>query len=288
MDDESASWDWQCVRYEVFPGVAELGVHLMVGAKRCKDADTAVRISKRLSELGLCSRREGDRYIAQGFVTVDGVVIKELGTKVGRHQTVQLNRQGKKQQDTRITAILNKPIGFISHADDGHFYQTATSLITPCNFFPSASSMPIPFKNGGKDMDVHGLAPAGRLDIESSGLLVLTQDGRIAKQLIGNNNQIEKEYLVRVKGSLSDSGLDALRDGSLQLDGHRLKPAKVYLQNKHQLRFVLREGKKRQLRRMCEMVGLGVTGLKRVRVGRVLLGNLPMGKWRCLRPGETF
>src|SRR5690606_38974026 len=115
---------------------------------------------------------------------------------------------------------------------------------------------------------LRGLAPAGRLDIDSTGLLVLTQDGRVAKQLIGENSSIEKEYLVRVEGRLAADGLDRLRHG-LSLDGVKLKPAQVSWQNEHQLRFVLREGRKRQIRRMCEMVGLNVTGLKRVRSGNV-------------------
>ncbi|RYG62767.1 pseudouridine synthase, partial [bacterium] len=132
-----------------------------------------------------------------------------------------------------------------------------------------------------------GLAPAGRLDIDSTGLLVLTQDGRVAKQLIGENSSVEKEYLVRVEGRLSDEGLARLRHG-LSLDGVKLRPAQVSWQNEDQLRFVLREGRKRQIRRMCETVGLYVTGLKRVRSGKVLLGGLPPGQWRYLRPDESF
>ena len=134
---------------------------------------------------------------------------------------------------------------------------------------------------------LQSLVPAGRLDIDSTGLLVLTQDGRIAKHLIGENTSVEKEYLVRVEGNLSDDGMRRLRHG-LTLDGVKLKPAQVTWQNEHQLRFVLRQGRKRQIRRMCEIVGLFVTGLKRVRTGNIPLGALPLGKWRYLRPDETF
>ncbi len=116
---------------------------------------------------------------------------------------------------------------------------------------------------------------------------MLTQDGRVARQLIGEDSQIEKEYLVRVEGKLSEDGLRKLNHG-LELDGVKLKPAKVSWQNEDQLRFVLREGRKRQIRRMCELVGLHVTGLKRVRIGSVVLGKLPLGQWRYLRPGEQF
>jgi 23S rRNA pseudouridine2604 synthase len=134
---------------------------------------------------------------------------------------------------------------------------------------------------------LRGLAPAGRLDIDSTGLMVFTQDGRIARQLVGEDSRIEKEYLVRVEGRLSREGLALLNFG-LELDGEPLKPAKVSWQNEDQLRFVLRQGRKRQIRRMCEQVGLRVTGLKRVRIGSVLLANLPVARWRYLRPDEHF
>jgi 23S rRNA pseudouridine2604 synthase len=132
-----------------------------------------------------------------------------------------------------------------------------------------------------------GLAPAGRLDIDSQGLLVLTQDGRVAKQLVGEMSPVEKEYLVRVQGRLSEHGLELLNHG-LELDGQALKPARVNWLNEDQLRFILREGRKRQIRRMCELVGLRVMGLKRVRIGRIALGALPEGQWRYLADGERF
>src|SRR6185436_89378 len=132
-----------------------------------------------------------------------------------------------------------------------------------------------------------GLAPAGRLDIDSTGLLVFTQDGRVAKRLIGQDSEVEKEYLVRVEGTLGEDGMQRLRHG-LELDGVKLKPAQVSWANENQLRFALREGRKRQIRRMCELVGLAVTGLKRVRTGRVPLGKLPVGQWRYLRRDEKF
>ena len=133
--------------------------------------------------------------------------------------------------------------------------------------------------------------PAGRLDIDSVGLLVLTQDGRVAKQLIGEDSDIEKEYLVRVEptasGTLTAESLALLNHG-LELDGEALRPARVEWVNADQLRFVLKQGKKRQIRRMCEAVGLKVMGLKRVRIGSVMLGDLPAGQWRYLRADEAF
>jgi len=241
-----------------------------------------VRVSKLLSELGLCSRREADAYIEQGLVTVDGEVVNELGVRAFRNQKIELQSGAKAQQASRVTVILNKPVGFISHFDDEQEYQPAASLITPENYFSSPLD-----KGRSPRFNTRGLAPAGRLDIDSTGMLVLTQDGRIAKLLIGENSPIEKEYLVRVEGALSFEDLDRLKHG-LELDGVTLKPAQVSWQNEDQLRFVLREGRKRQIRRMCEIVGLKVLGLKRVRMGRISLGSLPTGQWRFVRPEEQF
>lgn len=240
-----------------------------------------IRVSKLLADQGLCSRREADRYIEQGLVLVDGQVITELGTRAYPHQRVELALGARLAQSQRITVILNKPVGYVSHDDDDRRYSAAVTLITPDRLW-----QPKPTRTPPR-INTRGLAPAGRLDIDSTGLLVLTQDGRIARQLIGEDSQIEKEYLVRVEGSLSEQGLRLLNHG-LSLDNVVLKPAKVSWQNEQQLRFVLREGKKRQIRRMCELVGLKVTGLKRIRIGQVSLGQLPAGQWRALAPTEKF
>lgn len=240
-----------------------------------------IRLSKLMSEQGLCSRREADSYIEQGLVFVDGERMSELGTRILPTQKITLAEGAKVQQQSRVTILLNKPIGFVSgQAEDG--YKPAVSIITNSTHFQQDKS-PLRFSNS----HLRGLAPAGRLDIDSTGLLVLTQDGRIAKLLIGEDSKIEKEYLVRVEGELSEQGMRRLNHG-LTLDGQALKPAKVSWQNEDQLRFVLREGKKRQIRRMCEMVGLKVIGLKRVRIGSVNLGGLPDGQWRYLMPHEKF
>jgi 23S rRNA pseudouridine2604 synthase len=124
------------------------------------------------------------------------------------------------------------------------------------------------------------------LDIDSQGLLVMTQDGVVAKTLIGENSKVEKEYLVRVVGRLDD--LSPLTDGTMVIEGRRLRPARVSWLNDDQLRFILVEGMKRQIRKMCEAVGLQVIGLKRVRIGKVVLGHLPEGQWRYLRSDESF
>lgn len=240
-----------------------------------------VRLSKVMSEKGICSRREADSYIEQGLVFVDGERISELGTKIFPNQTITLAKGAQAQQQARVTILLHKPMAYVSgQAEDG--YQPAVTLINAASRF-SGDKSPLRFSPS----HFKGLAPAGRLDIDSTGLLVLTQDGRIAKLLIGDNSKIEKEYLVRVKGNLSERGLKLLNHG-LSLDGEPLRPAKVSWQNEDQLRFVLREGKKRQIRRMCEMVGLEVVGLKRVRIGQITLSDLPVGQWRYLGENERF
>ncbi|MDR2239052.1 MAG: rRNA pseudouridine synthase [Zoogloeaceae bacterium] len=243
--------------------------------------DGRVRVSKLMSAQGLCSRREADAYIERGWVFVDGARVTELGSRAWPTQKITLSREAQSNQLAQVTILLNKPVGYVSgQAEQG--YKPAVTLITAASRHAGDRSPP-----RFNAAHLKGLAPAGRLDIDSTGLLVFTQDGRIARHLIGEDSRIEKEYLVRVEGRLDAKGLALLNQG-LALDGRLLKPAKVSWQNEDQLRFVLREGRKRQIRRMCEQVGLRVTGLKRVRIGSVKLGDLPPGQWRYLRADERF
>lgn len=241
--------------------------------------DELIRLSKLMAERGLCSRREADSYIERGLVLVDGEVVNQLGTKVSPSVQITLARQAQRQQSSLVTILLNKPIGYVS-AQPEPGYEPAIKLLTLQNQFGERTS-------SLKSEHFKGLAVAGRLDIDSQGLLLFTQDGRIAKQIVGEDGKLEKEYLVRVNGDLPEDKLQLLRHG-LQLDGKPLKPARVEWINREQLRFVLTEGRKRQIRRMCEAVGLKVLGLKRVRIGKLRLGNLPEGKWRFLRPDENL
>jgi len=248
-------------------------------------ADGSLRLSKRMSELGLASRREADVWIARGWVRVDGRVVSELGSRVVAGQRVTLDPRARNQQAALVTVLINKPVGYVSgQAEDG--YEPARVLVTPDRQWrDDASAMHF------SPQHLRSLVPAGRLDIDSVGLLVLTQDGRVAKQLVGADSAIEKEYVVRVAVAdhrpLTAESLALLNHG-LSLDDVPLRPARVEWINADQLRFVLQEGRKRQIRRMCEAVGLQVLGLKRVRIGRILLGALPTGQWRYLAPGEDF
>ena len=287
-------------------------------------ANGTMRLNKRMAELGLASRREADDWIAKGWVKVNGKVA-EMGMQVAPDARIEVTQQAKGAQANQVTILLNKPIGIVSgQAEDGH--QPAITLIQPQNRWADDNARF--FFNPSQ---LKSLVPAGRLDIDSTGLLVLTQDGRVARQLIGEDSGMEKEYLVRVvytgvanpaaatsaaatygarpaqpaaptqlsriddddpvstdvQSVFPADKLRLLRHG-LSLDNQALKPAKVEWQNPEQLRFVLVEGKKRQIRRMCELVGLKVVGLKRVRVGKVMLGHLPVGQWRYLAPHESF
>lgn len=281
-------------------------------------AGGTVRLNKRMAELGMASRREADEWIGKGWVKVNGKVA-EMGMQVLPGVRIEIDKQAQGQQANQVTILLNKPIGIVSgQAEDGH--EPAITLIQPQNRWAEDNARF--FFHGSQ---LKSLVPAGRLDIDSTGLLVLTQDGRVARQLIGEDSVMEKEYLVRVvytgvansaaanspaatyggkvqqlsriddddpvssdvQSVFPPEKLRLLRHG-LRLDDQALKPAKVEWQNPEQLRFVLTEGKKRQIRRMCELVGLRVVGLKRVRVGKVMLGNLPVGQWRYLQPHEKF
>lgn len=248
-------------------------------------ADGSLRLSKRMSELGLASRREADEWIARGWVRVDGAVVSELGSRVLPSQRITIDPRARNAQAQLVTVLVHKPVGYVSgQAEDG--YRPARVLVTPERQWRDDRSG-IRFQA----QHLKSLVPAGRLDIDSVGLLVLTQDGRIARQLVGEDSAIEKEYLVRVAprdgAALSPPALALLRHG-LSLDGAALRPAQVEWANADQLRFVLTEGKKRQIRRMCDAVGLQVLGLKRVRIGAVALGALPQGQWRYLRGDERF
>jgi len=255
------------------------------------------RLNKRLAELGLCSRREADDWIAQGWVLVNGQVAG-MGQTVTADARIEVLPAAQRAQGERVTILLHKPVGYVSgQPEDGH--EAAVTLVQQRNHWKDDRSA-----RRFSPAQLKGLAPAGRLDIDSTGLLVLTQDGRVARTLIGEDSGVEKEYLVRVvwapegpKGPgvveqnvqavVPNERIARLRHG-LSLDGQPLKPAQVDWLNPEQLRFVLTEGKKRQIRRMCEAVGLHVVGLKRVRIGRVTLGKLPAGQWRYLRDDEAF
>ena len=241
-----------------------------------------MRLSKYLSQKGICSRREAELFIQNGWLQVDGNVVCELGTQVDDNCQVVVDQQAQEYQKQLLTILLNKPIGYVSSQPEKN-YKPAVSLIKRQTRYQSQELPDTRTIN----WPINGLAPAGRLDIDSSGLLVFTQDGRIARKLIASDSQIEKEYLVRVDKPMRARQIKRLSHG-LKLDDIILQRAIVEPLDKKYFRMILTEGRKRQIRRMCAMVGLEVVGLKRVRIGNVRLGPLRSGKWRLLGTDENF
>lgn len=234
-----------------------------------------------MADLGICSRREADHLIENGWVSVNGTTVSTLGTKIDPKSQISVTQEGQTWLRGKLTIMINKPVGYVSgQAEDG--YEPASELLNGENQVRAPGDPGYPLRR-----ELFTLAPAGRLDIDSWGLLILTQDGRIAKKLIGADSPFDKEYHVWVDGHITHEKLRALRHG-LSLDGKKLKPAKIEQVGDNELIFILREGKKRQIRRMCELVDLLVTGLVRVRIGPLQLGNLKLGQWRYLSRREIF
>lgn len=243
-------------------------------------SDELVRLSKLMAQRGMCSRREADAWIEKGLVFVDSVRITQLGTKIRPDQSITLDAGARQEQQGLATILLHKPVGYVSgQPEEG--YEPAVVLIT------EETQVVGPDGRRLRPADRKGLAPAGRLDIDSRGLLVFTQEGRIAKQLTSAEGEVEKEYLVSTDRDPTSAELALLRHG-LELDERPLRPAVVNRLEPRRMRFVLNEGRKRQIRRMCSLVGLTVRSLSRVRIGNVRLGDLPTGAWRFLRFDEAF
>lgn len=253
-----------------------------------REDDGTIRLSKQMSILGICSRREADVFIANGQVLVNGEVVDTLGHRVNPDDSIELSEDAQKHQSDKVTFILHKPLGVVSGQAEKN-YIPASTLLTRDNRWVNDIRRPF------RQQYLEKLAPAGRLDLESTGLLVLSQDGRIVRQIIAENSDIEKEYIVSVEGDVTEDKLQKLRHG-LTLDGVELEPAIVEVLNSAlgqarqvtRLQFILKQGRKRQIRRMCELVKLKVLALKRIRIGKIKLETLPYGKWRFLRSEESF
>ena len=230
-----------------------------------------VRVNKWLAQQGVCSRREAEALIEAGLVAINGETLTSPGHKIAPGETLVLKARASRKLDTQLTVLLNKPVGYVSGTPEGEQIP-AVRLLSKKALHGRADVLP------GRR---HKLAPVGRLDQDSHGLLILSEDGVVAKAVIGPDSPMTKEYLVRVRGELNEAVLGKLRHG-LSLDGRRLKKATVTLERNGSLRFILREGRNRQIRRMCDLVGLRVTDLQRVRIGPIALGDLPEGKWRPL------
>lgn len=241
---------------------------------RTYDGAEPIRVNKWLAQSGVCSRREADELIAVGAVLIDGARVSDAGRKIAAGQTLVLNDRAELGLEAQISVMIHKPVGVVSAQPDPGQTPAARLLTSE----RQAGSGSVPSSRAS-------LPPLGRLDQDSRGLLLLSEDGVLAKAIIGPESEVDKEYVVTVAGKVTREKLQKLRHG-LELDGRRLKPAKVTLQDVQVLRFVLNEGRNRQIRRMCELVDLEVTDLIRVRIGSLLLGDLPEGKWRHLTAQE--
>jgi 23S rRNA pseudouridine2604 synthase len=233
------------------------------------------RVNRWLAQNGVCSRREAEALISQGLVTIDGEPVADAGRKIETGQTLTLVDAAGAKLEAAMTVILHKPKGVVS-AQPESGQVPAIRLLTRQTLVGDSPMIPGPDTR---------LAPVGRLDMDSRGLLILSDDGVVAKAVIGPASTLDKEYRVAVIGAITEAKLKRLRHG-LALDGRQLKPAEVSLISDQRLGFVLREGRNRQIRRMCEMVDLKVVDLFRVRVGPLWLGTLPEGKWRVLSARE--
>ena len=241
---------------------------------RTFDGDAPQRINKWLGQSGVCSRREAEDLIGRGLVWIDGAVVTDPGRKIEPGQTLTLADTATAALAAGVTIALHKPVGYVSG-------QPEPGKPPAVRLLPAAN------RGGAGEAPAAdaSLPPVGRLDEDSRGLLLLSSDGVVAKAVIGPQSTLDKEYLVRVAGEVTEQKLKTLRHG-LMLDGRVLKRARVEPMAPQRLRFILTEGRNRQIRRMCEMVGLEVTDLFRVRVGPIRLGKLPEGRWRMITPEE--
>jgi len=240
--------------------------------RKTYDGAEPQRVNKWLAGEGVCSRREAEELIAKGLVSIDGERVGDVGRKIEPGQTLELAQSADKRQ---ISAVINKPVGVVSAQPEGGQIPAAR-LLTQDNLVGAAANMPTRQTS---------LAPLGRLDQDSRGLLLLSEDGVLARALVGEHSKLDKEYLVRVEGQITEQKLALLRHG-LALDGKQLRPAKITQIEPQRIRFILNEGRNRQIRRMCELLDLDVTDLLRIRIGPLKLGDLHEGKWRALAPAE--
>jgi len=223
-----------------------------------------MRLNKYLSETGMCSRREADEWIARGRVTINGRRA-ELGSQVEEGDEVRVNNRvvgGTHKKKKKIYICLNKPVGI----------TCTTERDVPGNIIDFI---------GHEER----IFPIGRLDKESEGLILLTNNGDIVNEILRSENNHEKEYLVTVDKPVTDAFLAGMSSGVRILDT-RTKPCKVSRLGKYAFRIILTQGLNRQIRRMCEVFGYEVKRLQRVRIVNIRLGNLKVGRWRNLTEGE--
>ncbi len=236
-----------------------------------------VRLAKRLAELVPCSRREAELYIAGGWVMVDGQVVEEPQFKV-LQQKVELHPDASLASVEPVTILLHLPLGH----DAGVDASSVQLLLTPdARAADDLSGIPMLKQHFAR------LTATAPLEENASGLLVFTQDWRVARKLIDDAATVEQEYVVEVAGEMVPDGLKRLNH-KLDFNGRTLPPAKVSWQNETRLRFALKGAQPGQIAQLCNSVGLKVLAMKRIRIGRVSMGKLPSAQWRYLASHERF
>ena len=238
---------------------------------------TPVRLARCVADLARCSRIEAERYIKGGWVSVDGRVVEDPAYPVSGEDVV-LDPAARLEASEPATILLHKPVGYdtISGA------RPAAGLVQPDTHWPDDPS-------GVRLLQrhFHRLTPLMPLDAEASGLMVLTQDGRVWRRLNEDRDSIEQEFVVEVSGEIAPYGLQKLRHG-LHYGGRALPPCKVSWQNEIRLRFAIKGVQGGQLDHVCAQVGLDVVAIRRIRIGKVPLARMPVGTWRYLPVGERF
>lgn len=237
----------------------------------------SIRLAKHLASMVPCSRSEAEKYIEGGFVTVDGAVVEEPGFRMLPEQQVELMPEAKLVPAEAVTILLHKPAGYDVETDP----DAALKLITTENHAADDRS-------GIRFIKRHlnGLSLTDPLGIQSSGLLVLTQDWRITRKLIADAAKIEQEFIVETAGEILPDGLRQLNQG-IRING-KILAVKVSWQNETRLRFAVKGNQRSQIASVCEKVGLTVLAMKRIRIGRVPLSSLQAGQWRYLLGYEQF
>ena len=236
-----------------------------------------VRLAKRVADLARCSRTDAEQYVKNGWVRVDGRVVEDPAHPVST-EAVVVDPAARVEAVEPATLLLHKPAGFDTISGP----RPAAALVSPATRWPED-----PSGVALLERHFHRLTPLVPLEAEASGLMVLTQDGRVWRRLTEDRDDIEQEYVVEVRGEIAPYGLRKLNHG-LHYNGRPLPPCKVSWQNEVRLRFALKGVQGGQLRDMCAQVGLEVVSIRRLRIGKVSLAKMPVGLWRYLPVGERF
>lgn len=236
-----------------------------------------IRLAKRVAELARCSRIEAEQYVEGGWVTVNGQVVEEPQRMVS-DEAIEIDGNARLQATEPATILLHKPAGFDAISGS----NPAAALVSPeSRWADDPSGMRLLQRH------FHRLTPLVPLDKDASGLMVLTQDGRVWRRLTEDGDEIEQEFVVEVSGEIAAWGLRRLNHG-LSYNGRALPPCKVSWQNEIRLRFAIKGVQGGQLRHMCAQVGLDVVAIRRLRIGKIPLAKMPAGAWRYLPAGERF